>query len=191
MNEQKIAPFPSRRQRDAFHRAKRGPFRPIPASTAFRDSIRWPTFILITAALCTALFLAIFLSGGPAATTAAVGIDANRASFGICFGPDRYSCVVDGDTIWFEGRKIRIADINTPEISSPGCASEERLGQRAKMRLQALLNQGSFSLEYIDRDQDKYGRDLRIITRDGQSLGDILVAEGLAERWQGYRRNWC
>ncbi|NCN84573.1 MAG: thermonuclease family protein [Sphingomonadales bacterium] len=135
--------------------------------------------------------MAIFLSGGPAPTTAAVGIDANRASFGICFGPDRYSCVVDGDTIWYEGRKIRIADINSPEISKPGCASEERLGQKAKMRLQTLLNQGSFSLQSIDRDQDQYGRDLRIITRDGESLGDILVAEGLAERWQGYRRDWC
>ena len=47
------------------------------------------------------------------------------------------------------------------------------------------------ALQHIDRDQDQYGRDLRIITRDGQSLGDTLVAEGLAERWQGYRRDWC
>lgn len=170
MKEQKIVPFPSRRE---------------------SDSIRWPTFVVITAALCVALFLAIFLSGGPASTTAATGIDPHHSSFGICFGPDRYTCVVDGDTIWFEGRKIRIADINTPEISSPGCASEKRLGQKARMRLQTLLNQGSFSLEHIDRDQDQYGRDLRIITRDGESLGDTLVAEGLAERWQGYRRDWC
>ncbi len=155
------------------------------------NDIRWPSFIAITAALCAALFLAIFLSGGPASTSAAVGIDPHRASFGICFGSDRYSCVVDGDTIWFEGRKIRIADINTPEISSPGCASEKRLGEQAKIRLQALLNQGTFSLQSIDRDQDKYGRDLRIITRGGESLGETLVAEGLAERWQGYRRNWC
>ena len=155
------------------------------------NDIRWPSFIVITAAFCAALFLAIFLSGGPASTRAAVGGDPYRTSFGICFGPDRYSCVVDGDTIWFEGRKIRIADINTPEISKPGCASEERLGQKAKIRLQALLNQGSFSLQSIDRDQDQYGRDLRIITRDGESLCDIMVAEGLAERWQGYRRDWC
>lgn len=153
--------------------------------------IRWPGFVAITLALCTALFLAIFLSGGPAPSSAAVGTDPYQASFDICFGRDRYSCVVDGDTIWFEGHKIRIADINTPEISKPGCASEERLGQQAKIRLQALLNQGSFSLQSIDRDQDQYGRDLRIITRDGESLGEILVAEGLAERWQGYRRNWC
>ena len=153
--------------------------------------IRWPGFVAITLALCTALFLAIFLSGGPAPSSAAVGTDPYQASFGICFGRDRYSCVVDGDTIWFEGRKIRIADINTPEISKPGCASEERLGQQAKIRMQALLNQGSFSLKSIDRDQDQYGRDLRIITRDGESLGEILVTEGLSERWQGYRRNWC
>ncbi|WP_339693276.1 thermonuclease family protein [uncultured Parasphingorhabdus sp.] len=155
------------------------------------DNIRWPTFITITAAMCAALFLAIFLSGGPATTSAAVGIDPHRASFGICFGSDRTTCVVDGDTIWFEGRKIRIADINTPEISSPGCASEKRLGEQAKFRLLALLNEGSFSLQSIDRDQDKYGRDLRIITRGGHSLGEILVTEGLAERWQGYRRDWC
>ena len=191
MNKPKTAPFPSRRRRDAFHRAKRGPFRPIPASTASRETIRWPTFALITAAMCTALFLAIFLSGGPAATGAAVGSDPHQARFGICLGPDRYSCVVDGDTIWFEGRKIRIADINTPEISKPGCASEKQLGEQAKLRLQGLLNEGRFTLQSIDRDQDRYGRDLRIITRGGQSLGDILVAEGLAERWQGYRRDWC
>ncbi|WP_089134579.1 thermonuclease family protein [Sphingorhabdus sp. SMR4y] len=155
------------------------------------NTVRWPHFIILTAGLCTALFLVIFFSGGPATTSAATAIDPNRASFGICFGPERVTCVVDGDTIWFEGRKIRIADINTPEISSPGCAAEERLGQQAKMRLQALLNQGGFSLQSIDRDQDQYGRDLRIITRDGRSLGETLVAEGLAERWQGTRRNWC
>ena len=154
--------------------------------------IRWSTFIAITAALCAALFLAIFLGGGPATTgSAAVTIDPHRASFGICFGAERTTWVVDGDTIWFEGRKIRIADINTPEISSPGCASERLLGEQAKMRMQALLNQGAFSLQSIDRDQDQYGRDLRIITRDGESLGETLVAEGLAERWQGYRRDWC
>ncbi len=31
----------------------------------------------------------------------------------------RRTCVVDGDTIWLEGVKIRIADIDTPEISQP------------------------------------------------------------------------
>ncbi|MEH6788974.1 thermonuclease family protein [Parasphingorhabdus sp.] len=191
MNKPKVAPFPPRRQREAWHRAKRGPFRPVAADSPSADGIRWPAFVAITLAMCTALFLAIFLGGGAATVTAATGAEQHDGRFGICAGPDRFSCVVDGDTLWFEGRKIRIADINTPEISSPGCASEAALGEKAKFRLQALLNQGRFSLRSIDRDQDRYGRDLRIITRGGESLGEILVTEGLAERWQGHRRNWC
>jgi endonuclease YncB( thermonuclease family) len=36
-----------------------------------------------------------------------------------------------------------------------------------------------------------YGRKLRILVRNGRSLGDTLVAEGLARRWDGARRSWC
>ncbi len=34
-------------------------------------------------------------------------------------------------------------------------------------------------------------RDLRIVSRNGRSLGDVLVSEGLAERWTGAKRDWC
>lgn len=108
-----------------------------------------------------------------------------------CSGPIRTTCVVDGDTFWLEGTKIRIADINTPEVGEPKCPSEAELGERATERLIVLLNDGGFSLRPIDRDEDRYGRKLRIVTRGGTSLGDILVDEGLAERWTGSRRNWC
>lgn len=101
------------------------------------------------------------------------------------------TCVVDGDTIWLEGEKIRIADVNTPEISSPDCPAERALGEQATSRLTSLLNEGGFSLETIDRDEDTYGRKLRIVTRAGESLGGTLVAEGLAEEWTGSRRSWC
>ncbi len=114
-----------------------------------------------------------------------------KVAFSRCSGPIRVTCVVDGDTIWLKGQKIRIADINTPEVSSPDCPAERALGEQATSRLIALLNEGGFSLRAIDRDEDRYGRRLRIITRDGQSLGRILVAEGLAENWTGSRRSWC
>ncbi|MEE9433297.1 MAG: thermonuclease family protein [Sphingorhabdus sp.] len=158
--------------------------------------IGWPAFLVIAAGVSAALFLAIFLSGGPRGSSAAVGAgDPHSASFSYCFGPIRRNCVVDGDTFWFDAgkgaRKIRIADINTPELGSARCDYERQLGEQAKDRLRVLLNQGNFRLENIDRDQDKYGRDLRIITRGGKSIGAILVAEGLAEEWQGYRRDWC
>jgi hypothetical protein len=50
----------------------------------------------------------------------------------------------------------------------------------------ALLNQGAFTLEPIDR--DRYDRLLRTVTRDGESLGAMLVDEGLAEEWRGVSR---
>lgn len=108
-----------------------------------------------------------------------------------CSGPVRTTCVVDGDTFWLEGTKIRIADINTPEVSSSQCGAELALGERATDRLVALLNEGGFSLETVDRDEDSFGRKLRIVTRNGESLGSILVSEGLAEPWTGSRRSWC
>ncbi|RIV89775.1 thermonuclease family protein [Aurantiacibacter xanthus] len=116
------------------------------------------------------------------------GID---AQFARCSGRVRYTCVVDGDTLWVEGTKIRLADINTPEISKPGCAFESELGERATARLVTLLNSGPFVLERDGPDEDRYGRKLRIAVRNGKSLGDTLVAEGLAEEWTGRRRNWC
>ncbi|SCB39314.1 nuclease homologue [Rhizobium lusitanum] len=101
------------------------------------------------------------------------------------------NCVVDGDTFWFEGQKIRIADIDTPELSPPRCEAERIKGEAAKARLLALLNAGNFSLSAGLRDEDKYGRKLRTVTRSGHSIGDRLVDEGLARRWDGARHGWC
>jgi len=104
----------------------------------------------------------------------------------------RHTCVVDGDTFWLNGEKVRIADIDTPEISQPQCAAEKQLGDRATNRLIELLNAGSFELRTIgSRDEDKYGRKLRVVVRDGQSLGNQLVNEGLARTWTGRREPWC
>lgn len=117
--------------------------------------------------------------------------DREAASFARCAGPVRVTCVVDGDTFWYRGAKIRVADINAPEVSEPRCAAEARLGARATTRLTALLNAGPFTLEPADRARDVYGRKLFTVTRGGASLGARLEAEGLAEHWRGYRRSWC
>lgn len=113
------------------------------------------------------------------------------ARFELCASGPRVTCVVDGDTFWLDGAKIRIADINTPETSQPSCAAEAQLGKRATRRLMDLLNEGPFVLEVRGREVDRYGRMLRLVIRNGQSLGAILEAEGLAEHWNGHRKNWC
>lgn len=112
-------------------------------------------------------------------------------SFSLCTAAPRHSCVVDGDTFWLEGEKIRIADINTPETHHPACKAELWLGKAAARRLVVLLNEGPFALRSGKRDRDRYGRKLRIVLREGESIGEQLVTESLAERWPGKRGDWC
>ena len=113
------------------------------------------------------------------------------ATFALCADGPRTTCVVDGDTFWLNGEKVRIADINAPETHSAGCAAEQELGDRATWRLIALLNAGPFTLEIEGRATDRYGRALRVVKRGGRSIGGELVREGLAEPWRGRRSNWC
>lgn len=99
--------------------------------------------------------------------------------------------VIDGDTFELGGRRIRIADIDTPEVRGR-CAHETALAARATARMRTLLDAGPFELHRTGtRDVDAYGRQLRIVTRGGRSLGDQLVAEGLARTWSGRREPWC
>lgn len=124
-------------------------------------------------------------------TLALLGTDVESGRFSFCHEGGGYNCVVDGDTIYFQGTKIRIADIDTPETHPPRCAEEARLGKAATNRLQTLLNMGPFQLQSIDRDVDSYGRKLRIITRGGASIGNDLVNSGLARWYEGGRKSWC
>ena len=114
-----------------------------------------------------------------------------RAHFGLCHRGGGTNCVVDGDSFWIEGEKVRVADIDAPETHPPRCREEARLGKAATRRLQALLNEGPVTLAAEGRDTDRYGRKLRVVMRDGESLGDQLVDEGLARPWEGRRRPWC
>jgi endonuclease YncB( thermonuclease family) len=126
------------------------------------------------------------LSGGGTLATGTSG------SFTLCARARRPNCVIDGDTIRLDGIKIRLEDIDAPEVFSPKCASELARGERATRRLLELINAGPIELVRTgSRDQDRYGRKLRTLERAGRSLGATLVAEGLARLWDGARHSWC
>lgn len=159
-------------------------------------------FIALLVALPLAAFTVVFVFGVPGAASLtlpaahrALVHDSETAQFDICEGRVRINCVVDGDTLWYHGEKIRIADINAPETHEADCDQELALGNRATNRLLVLLNQGPFTLapnnDGTGRSEDQYGRALRVVTRGGASVGEELVSEGLAEGWKGYRGNWC
>ncbi len=59
--------------------------------------------------------------------------------------------------------------------------------------MEELVAAGPITLSHAGdgRDEDVHGRKLRTVARDGRSLGGILVEEGLAHEWQGYKRSWC
>ncbi len=137
-------------------------------------------------------FIALILGATSLSTFVEPAQSTVTARFAKCSSSIQKNCVVDGDTLWLDGQKVRVADIDAPEISTPRCSSELALGNRATDRLIELVNEGPFQLQaWPGRDTDRYGRKLRVLVRDGRSLGDRLVAEGLARTWSGQRQPWC
>ncbi len=119
-------------------------------------------------------------------------LPAHAARLPVCQGSHRTNCVVDGDTLWLGGVKIRLEGIDTPEISRPNCSNEKKLGLKARDRLQQILNTHAFRLERRGpRDEDRYGRKLRTLVIGDTSAGAMLVSEGLARLWPDGEEFWC
>lgn len=117
--------------------------------------------------------------------------DGRRVAFGFCHAGGGRNCVVDGDTFYIGGAKVRIAGIDTPETHPPRCAYEAQLGARATDKLQALLNSGAVTMTGIGRERDKYGRLLRDVQVDGADVGTAMVGAGVAREYGRGRRGWC
>jgi endonuclease YncB( thermonuclease family) len=186
--------FPLRRQRRNQTRIRRHPWRSSPDCPSWHSSARAEWRRLAKATIAVAALFATIIAVHAAVYPNRLISESLAASgaFRLCAEGRQANCVVDGDTIWHGGVKIRLADIDTPEIYSPKCPLEAALGRRATERLRELLNAGPFEVvPGGSRDVDRYGRKLRIVERHGHSLGDILIAEGLARRWDGARRSWC
>lgn len=71
--------------------------------------------------------------------------------------------VVDGDTIEIRnGERVRIANVDAPEMNKPG-------GEAAKRRLQKLLPRGT-SVGLSDPVNYSYGRSVRKVTKNGKDI---------------------
>lgn len=111
-------------------------------------------------------------------------------------GQCRVVAVIDGDTVtmWCGGtvfERARLTGFDTPEVFSPQCFSERWRGLRATLALKgALWSAGRIQLRPGER--DRYDRVLVRMTVDGRSVGNDLIARGLARPYLGGgRRSWC
>ena len=147
---------------------------------------RWPTPLAPAAEAAPAARSAPAPGPWPEAPRQPAGVDGRQL-----VGPAAVVRVIDGDTIDVDGMRIRILDIDTPETHPARCAYEADLGARATRRLDAWLAEGEFELVADGRDEDRYGRKLRRVVRGNVSVGDVLVAEGLARPYGTGRRPWC
>ncbi|MCP8894149.1 thermonuclease family protein [Shinella daejeonensis] len=100
-------------------------------------------------------------------------------------------CVLDGNTILYAGRKVRLADIDAPAVADARCDAERLRGGDAKLRLRELLNGGQVTVAPGSGDASGSGLSRRVVMRDGQSVGSHLVREGLARPWTGRHQSWC
>lgn len=102
------------------------------------------------------------------------------------------NCVADGGTFWFKKQQIRLADVSAPKTEAARCPQERSRGFAAKVRLRDLLNAGPFELEdWPNRNEDGAGRQLRVVIRNGASIGRQLANEGLVHTVADAEKPWC
>lgn len=178
-------------RRTGLRSGQRGTPRANARTSSWRGAIT-PLTIVLPLGLFAVLFPWKAVMGEAASDNASAPVPVS-AQFALCVDGSRHTCVVDGDTIWLHGEKIRIADIDAPEISQPSCEAERIAGTRATEHLTRWLNEGAFEVHPNPdgRDTDRYGRKLRVLARSGESAVETLEAEGLATRWGDSGREWC
>lgn len=98
---------------------------------------------------------------------------------------DQFLPAVFGDRI-----SVRLAGIDTPERRG-NCSVERALAAEARQLLRSHLAQAT-RVDLVDPQRDKYFRLNGKLLADGHSMSTVLLAAGLARRYNGGTRlPWC
>jgi len=176
----------------------------------FRQPRFWPNqprrrsrlFVALRPFILAAILIAIWIGMDPSLVEppSLLSTEPERVAetFTRCGRGRGFACVIDGDTFRLGQRRVRIIGIDAPETHNASSPGEARLGDRATIKLQTLLNVGAFEMVApLYGQKDRYGRDLRVIRRtrpDGstQSVADEMRESGLAHRYMGgFKPGWC
>lgn len=99
------------------------------------------------------------------------------------------ACVYDGDTIWLDGVKIRIAGYDAPEMGAPLCAHRAAKAIAARDRLISLLNSGPVRLGF--RAGKSFDRTVAPVLVGGADVARAMIASGLARPYVPGEAPWC
>ena len=107
---------------------------------------------------------------------------------------DRYC--YDGDTCYVtvdgENTKIRLLELDTPEISKPKCDQELQMGLKARDYLNNLIMNAS-SIEFkTEYKKDYFGRILSYLIIDGEDASAKIVSSDLGVVYdRNNKQDWC
>lgn len=152
--------------------------------SAARRKRRLKAIVVSAAVLLGAAGVGLAVGGGSAFA------DAVAKRVGAATGDCLLLSVHDGDTIRCGTERIRIENIDAPELAgSPKCEDRRKsyawcdyaLGEQSRDALSDFLRSGPIKVER--NGTDKYGRTLARLTVDGRDAGEYLIGLGLAKAW--------
>ena len=102
----------------------------------------------------------------------------------------------DGDTCYVtingQNEKIRLLELDTPEISKPKCDAELELGLKARDFVNDLIKNAKIIEFKTDYELDYFGRILSYLIIDGEDVSALLVQNGLGVVYKkGHKMDWC
>jgi micrococcal nuclease len=161
---------------------------PVKAEAKAREREMWGgvagvvLFAAALAVLAIGISAATIFRDDPAAA-------ARATRFGQCYNAEGPNCVLDGGTIYLQGKKVAIAGVDAPQIQGARCENERAQGIEAAVRLADLLNGGPVTVSAPFRDE--YGRLVRKVRVGGDDVGEAMVDAGVAREYDGAGQPWC
>ena len=100
--------------------------------------------------------------------------------------------VIDGDTLAFGRERVRIANLDAPDVGSHAhCALEQRRGEAARAFALSVMRRAAV-VQVVDRQgRDRYGRTLARVMIDDRDFGRVMIAAGHGRPWRGRSSDWC
>ena len=130
------------------------------------------------------LSILIFLS---MMTIAQAEINLRQYNDSYCYDGDTCYVTVDG-----ANTKIRLLELDTPEISKPKCEAELKLGLTAKDYLNNLIAKASTIEFKTDYTEDYFGRILAHLIIDGEDVSAKIVENNLGVVYdRNNKPDWC